>query len=286
MPTSPVTFCPRPGVVFGAQPIDCVLAHDVDTGAEQPVPAELVLYPYPVRHFSSDTNGLASGNTLVEATVHGLAEAIERDVGSFQRAWDRSRMVRNDTLPEPVAGIVRDAEAKGCTVTVRYSQNEFDLPYCNAVLREIGAHNAVHLGYGCHPWSSIAVTRAVIEAFQGRLSFIHGGRDDLAMQTRRLSARGSEGWHRLAEKNSQDPDPIDFHQVVDRSPDAPTLEDCHRILVAEARKVGPVLRVRYTPDDYPFHIVRMLVPGLEFNSADVPRVGRRLTSYLRSRPLM
>jgi len=277
------TFCPRRQAVLDGRPVDAVRAHDVVTGEEHLVPAELVLYPLVARYFTSDTNGLASGNTLLEATVHGLAEALERDVGSFQRVWDRSSVVRNDTLPEPLASIARRAEDAGCVLTVRSVPNEFDLPYFHAVLREVGARNAVHSGYGLHAWRSIAVTRAVIEAFQSRLSFIHGGRDDLAMINMRLGSQRSDMLHRFAERNAEDPNPIAIDDVVDRSPECQTIEATWAVLAAAAGRVGPVLRVRFTPEDYPFQIVRIVVPGLEFYTHDTDRMGARLRRYLRAR---
>jgi ribosomal protein S12 methylthiotransferase accessory factor len=278
-----MSFCPRRGIPLDDRAIDCVVAHDVDSGEEVLVPAELVVFPRPARYYTSDTNGLASGNSLIEATVHGLAELIERDLTSFQTVWDTSRVVRNSTLPEPLASIARRAEDQGCTLTVRAYENELRLPYFHVVLREIGGHNAVHPGYGCHPWRAIAVTRAIVEAFQSRLGFIHGGRDSLARMTARLGSQRSEILHKLAAANEHDPDPLDFHTLVDRAAETPTVEACYRLLSSEARRVGRVLRVIYTPDGYPFQVVRILVPGLEFFHHDTNRMGRRLGRHLLAR---
>ena len=44
-------------------------------------------------------------------------------------------------------------------------------------------------GFGCHPHRSVAFVRAVAEAAQSRLSFIHGGRDDLTDVDKRF-----RGW--------------------------------------------------------------------------------------------
>jgi len=68
-------------------PLPCVLAHDVRTGEAVPVPAELVFHPFdvPPRWFGTSTNGLASGNTVEEASVHALLELVERAAPYAQR---------------------------------------------------------------------------------------------------------------------------------------------------------------------------------------------------------
>ena len=61
---------------------------------------------------AASSNGLASGNTLVEATVHGLCELIERDIRSFQAVHDTSVPVDLDSIDGPAEALVatiRDA---------------------------------------------------------------------------------------------------------------------------------------------------------------------------------
>ncbi|PKL58254.1 MAG: methanogenesis marker 1 protein, partial [Methanomicrobiales archaeon HGW-Methanomicrobiales-5] len=56
------------------------------------VPAFAVFHPVPPRHrgvFRTNTNGLASGNTIEEAVFHALSEVIERD------AWSLVETTRN-----------------------------------------------------------------------------------------------------------------------------------------------------------------------------------------------
>ena len=65
------------------------------------------------RYFGSGSNGLASGNSVLEATVHALAEVIERDVTSFHNARDASHLIQPQTLPEPIAGSARSPQRPG-----------------------------------------------------------------------------------------------------------------------------------------------------------------------------
>lgn len=58
-------------------------SHELLTGTRVLMAADLVLNPPSEGLLREvDTNGLASGNTLLEAVVHGLCEVIERDVRS------------------------------------------------------------------------------------------------------------------------------------------------------------------------------------------------------------
>lgn len=59
-----------------------VSAEDLINNCTAEVPAELVFIPYSENHgqrlFGESSNGLASGNDLLEASLHGLCELIER----------------------------------------------------------------------------------------------------------------------------------------------------------------------------------------------------------------
>ena len=148
------------------------------------VPAELVFVPYEPdgqqRLFGSTTNGLASGNSLVEATLHGVLEVLERDALSMNRPRDASRRVDNRRLPEPFRALASAWRGVGIELAVRAVPNACALPCFEAFLHE-PASTSVNLaaGSGLHPDRDLALARAICEAAQSRLSHIHGGRDDI-----------------------------------------------------------------------------------------------------------
>src|SRR5205823_9880328 len=127
-------------------------------------------------YFGANSNGLAAGSSLLEATVHALAEVIERDVRSFESLRDTSIGVRLDTLFGGSAEVASAVEAAGLGVALHWTENVFGLPYFTAVVWDPRALDPVYVsgGYGCHPWKEIAASRALCEAVQSRLSFIHG----------------------------------------------------------------------------------------------------------------
>lgn len=295
-PNAILDFCPMMGIEIQLEAlIPCVEAADICSQERFLVPAELVFLPCPSFlsdkcYFGSNSNGLSSGNTLLEATVHGLAEVIERDVSSFHAVDDRSMLVPNEMLPPSVRPVANNLAAVGLKLYVRYINNIYNLPFFMATVSEVRNHNPIYIngGFGLNPCRSVALTRAVCEALQSRLSFIHGGRDDLLDRYER-----TQGWsdrdrlsysERLLEKASRNGSTIDFDQIEDLSETAQDLDSALEVLLCALAKNGfhRVLRVAYTPPDYPVQVVRILVPGLEFFNETTARIGFRLRDHVRT----
>lgn len=294
-PDAILDFCPTMNAEIDLDdPIACVAAKDICSGETFAVPAELVFLPFPSelggrRYFGSNSNGLASGNSVLEATVHGLAELIERDVCSFQAITDDSELVSNRSLPSAIRDIQSNLVSAGINLYVRHLENIFEIPYFMAVVAEQDSKDPIYIsvGYGCHPWKEIALTRAVCEAFQSRLSFIHGGRDDLVNRHKRFSRLSRKARMAYAEnlmtKVSRNGSSIQFRDLPDRSRFATDLESALAVLADALARNGftRVLRVVYTPSELPLHVVRVLVPGLECFTEATARVGFRLRNYVR-----
>jgi ribosomal protein S12 methylthiotransferase accessory factor len=288
-------FCPRIGTEIPLDdPIACVAADDVVTGETFLVPAELVFLPFPAdagspRYFGSNSNGLASGNSVIEATIHALAEVIERDVCSFYTMDDVSALVAPGSFPPAIRRVVRNIQRAGLTLYVRSVPNRFRVPFFTATLVDEEHIDPVFVngGQGCHPSRDVAITRAVTEAIQSRLSFIHGGRDDLTDAYDRYEGwtalRRSEQARRIITLASRTEPTVRFHDV-EADPVPADLEGLLAALVAAIRRVHQtrVLRVTYTPKELSLQVVRVLVPGLEFFTLASARVGRRLGDHVSS----
>lgn len=288
-----VDFCPRLGMEI---PLDelmaCVTATDIATGQSFLVPAELVFLPLPAqagssRYFGANSNGLASGNTVTEATIHALAEVIERDVCSFYTLDDISALVAPDSFPTALRPVIRKIRRGGLALYVRSVPNRFRMPFFTATVVDQHRIDPVFIngGQGCHPRREVALTRAITEALQSRLSFIHGGRDDLTDAYDRY-----EGWtahqrsaqaRRIIALAARSAPTMRFEDVV-ADPAPADLDGLLAALVAAIRRVHPtrILRVTYTPATLPLQVVRVLVPGLEFFTLASRRVGRRLGDHV------
>jgi ribosomal protein S12 methylthiotransferase accessory factor len=275
--------------------LPCVEARDISSGRKYLVPAELVFLPYPLqlggsRYFGSNSNGLCSGNSILEATVHGIAEVIERDICSFQAINDSSELVPNRSLPSPIRKIESSLSAVGLKLYVRYTENMFGIPYFMAVVAESETINPIYVsvGYGCHPLKEIALTRAVCEALQSRLSYIHGGRDDLVERYNRFKQSSSTEKARYADKLlaqvSRNGSSIRFTSVPDHARVATDLTSALDVLIDMLARNGfkHVLRVVYTPPGLPLRVLRILVPRLECFTEASARVGVRLRDYVKA----
>jgi ribosomal protein S12 methylthiotransferase accessory factor YcaO len=244
----------------------------------EPPPGRLNLY------FSS-SNGLASGNTTEEALCHALCEIVERDaaavadtsknlapaVGSLlgkmglptpiatvERSVSSCRLVDVDTLPPRALTVVRRLRRAQLLIYLRNVTSTCRIPTfdCSIVERRLDGRHLVHGGSGCHPDARVAVTRALTEAAQSRVSHIQGGREDLD----RI----------VGEPQPFDPDElfgggeqIDFASV--KSYEHDSIDEDIRFLLDRLREEGfsQVVAVDMTRPDVGVPVVRVLIPRTE-----------------------
>src|SRR5262249_13723679 len=136
------------------------------------------------------------------------------------------------------------------------------------------------------PHRSVAFVRAVAEAAQSRLSFIHGGRDDLTDvegRYRGWSAKKKRAFvESVVERASRGP-AVPSHAVGDLSAEVTSVEACEEMLLERLAVLGfgHVYRVVLTRPEDDLHVVRVIVPRAEMFSETVPRVGVRLRDHAR-----
>lgn len=283
-------FAPRYGQrVHGRQRV-AALACEALGGPPRQVllPAELVFVPWdgdgdtpPLFGWSS--NGLASGNTVEEATVHALLEVMERDTLALNRAADASRAIDTATLPAPFAELAERWAAAGVRLSVRWLPGAFGLPCFGAWLHEADSADVnIAAGSGLHLQPRVALARAVCEAAQARLSLIHGGRDDItgfyakyqgAPRDERRSAE-SRLLARLFDRAGQ----IAWADVPAGPPaagDAAALQAQLLGLLA-ARGFPAAFRHHFALDLDGLAVVRLVVPRCENTEHGARRLGPRL----------
>ncbi|HEY1556060.1 MAG TPA: YcaO-like family protein [Kofleriaceae bacterium] len=134
--------------------------------------------------FDISSNGLASGNALVEAILHGLCEVLERDAEAAWRRAGSDRRVVLDSIADPACRALIDRiAATGARVFVWDLASDSGLPAIGCAIMEdprepqwraLGCYQ----GFGAHPLPEIAIARALTEAAQTRLTYIAGARDD------------------------------------------------------------------------------------------------------------
>lgn len=257
------------------------------------LPAELVFIPYDDPHgpalFGWSSNGLASGSTLAEATLHALLEVLERDALAMNLPHDRSAWVEPDEFPPPFDALAAGWQRLGVELSVRHVPNDFGLPCFQAVLLEDSHSQTVDLaiGSGLHLDARIALARAVCEAAQSRLSVIHGGRDDITdfydeveRQRGRRDARrtlaAAEAFDRSRSTRWADlPTPeIDGADTLDG-----LLSQL--VLRLAARGFPRVLRHRFDAALDGLQVVRIVVPRCQEAALPLQRAGRRMLDRAR-----
>ncbi len=285
-----VDLAPRRGVpVDGALTLPVLECEDLVRNVPTALPTELLFVsddkPASPPVFGSNTNGVASGNALDEATLHGLLEVLERDALSLEQARQVSRRVHDDSLP---AHFIEMADAwllRGVRLVVRHVPSDTGLPCFKAWLVEPESTD-INLcsGSGLHLDREIALTRAVCEAAQSRLSTLHGGRDDIVdfydKYTQIDPARRREREARLVAAVEDADGAIAFSDVEQIATAGKSLPGLLADLLERLRSIGlgSVLRYRFAADLEGMQALRIVVPRCECSESDLQRMGPRLMS--------
>jgi len=276
-PLTLTDFAPRLGVAIDwASSIPAVRCEEIITGTNALLPAELVLVPFehpdaaPVFGWSS--NGLASGNTLNEATLHALFEVLERDALAMNVAGDSSHRVSNASLPAPFRGLAAGWMRLGIELFVRFMPNALGLPCFEAAMHQPESRRLrMSRGWGLHFDRRIALARAVCEAAQVRL----------VSMRRRCYATELPKAERLLASLRSSRRAMTFEDVphftfwsVDSALKALLALLGHEGFVHVFRRQMP-LRIDGLPR-HELHVVKVVVPRCEFASGAHMRMGPRL----------
>lgn len=274
---NPAKLCPGTRPFAPSAPVDWIEGRDLLRGEPCWVPAEIVhtdyARPQPDGYFLAGSNGLASGNHLVEAIAAALYETVERDALALwmvRGLWERAAcLVDLATVDEPDCRGLLDRYA-GARIAVRVWNITTDLRIaaflCEISDLEPGDPRLLRRfhGSGCHADAGIALCRALTEAAQTRLTYIAGIRDDLSPAEYR-AAPGDElrdalldalireiapGCFATAPSFASDDLAIDLRLVLDR---------------IGAAGIERAVAVDLSRPDFGIPVVRVVVPGLEWD---------------------
>jgi YcaO-like protein with predicted kinase domain len=142
------------------------------SGQEVPVPLESVQIDFTggpswgYALFQPTTNGVASGNTPDDATLHGLMEVMERECITEYLATDTAELRYCDidgVSSEYLSRIIARLRAAGCSIAVVDITNRLEIPCYAAVIWSADVPFRCG-GFGCHIEAEIAAGRALLEA--------------------------------------------------------------------------------------------------------------------------
>jgi YcaO-like protein with predicted kinase domain len=257
-----------------AAPIGWIEGYDLLGETACWLPSELVHSDYtsePEGYFAAGSNGLASGNHLVEAVIAGICEVIERDAVALRRAGgpaaQASRRLDPATIDDPACrSLVTRYAAAGFAARVWDATSDVGVPVFLCQIRDTAAGEAERLrrwhGAGCHPDRTVALSRALTEAAQVRLTYIAGIRDDLA-PPEYADPPGAAIGDALADALAAVSPALAFDDGTQHTSD--DLASDLRWLVARLRAVGVerIVACDLTRPEFGIPVVRVVIPGLE-----------------------
>jgi len=228
-----------------------------------PASAAYFISPYVI---STGSNGLASGNDVAEATLHALYEVYERDAACELRdddehiAIDACDVIDLATIDNPVllATLERFHRA-GVQLKLFRIALDSALHTFYAILLDDAAFalsSVMAWGMGTHLCPAIAASRAITEAAQGRLTFIHASREDIGLSLYR-DYQGETGSPLFA---ACEPD-TSWTELRDWS--TPSISGDLELVLAQWQKEGATQIIRHTltPPGYDIAVVKVIIPG-------------------------
>ena len=270
--------------------LEWIPAEDLGGGGWMNIPIDLAISP-PKQGVlrRMDTNGLASGNSLLEATVHALTEVIERDaMGQHlfadlyctpeDRPPHRCR-IDPRTWPGPSARMAETLRSSGLDVLVDWLPTDIAVPTFRAlVVDPVFPYRGEttmsgFVGYGAAPDPDLALQRAITEAIQSRLAVIQGARDTF---NRYPCAPSGYSW-----EYQTMPQPLYPFEMIQGFRSLSLEDDLdwlrHRL---QSAGFARILRIDLTRPDIQIPVVRLRVPGLSNFAVDQCRVGWRCLRFL------
>jgi YcaO-like protein with predicted kinase domain len=253
---------------------------DLLSGAITWVPWELVHtnYTLPLPGgsgcFQASSNGLASGNHLLEAISHAVCEVVERDATTLWTLLDEevraATRIDLTTIGDPLCqDVIQRFDDAGVGIAVWETTSDIRLPSfrCIAVENDDNPLHLVHsaAGMGCHPLREIALLRAITEAAQSRLTIIAGSREDvLRTDYERIRLPDLLADNRAAIADSRTP--RSFRDVPTVEHDTFRDDVFAELEALRAAGVGQVIAVDLTRTGIDIPVVRIVVPRLESSS--------------------
>lgn len=259
----PRSFCLAPDVGFtDERVIDWVPGRSLTRAETVWVPANLVFLPYKPgreekRIAKGDSNGLAAGNNVEEAILHGVLELVERDalvIAEYNRL--PMREIAPGGLTAEMLAMLDRLAAAGYAHSLRLMPTDLPVTVVAAFLRSAADPADCSVAVGCHLDPKLACERALTEAVQLL-----------------PPASNLDDWRRLGDPGrymERTPDPVDLGSIPDRA--SPDLKANIATCVDSLRAAGAeVIVVDISLEGLPFPAVRVLAPGLQPLARDKDR---------------
>ena len=257
---------------------------DIISGNEYYIPTNAIFHPYASDSnaeslFKSNTNGLASGNILDEAILHGMLEVIERDAWSiFELTHKNYAQIDIESIEsELIIDIIDKFESEGIKIKLMDFTADIKIPTIAASADDTITKDAglLTLGMGTHLDPEVAILRALTEVAQSRATQINGARED----TVRADFAREAGYERMKRINKyyfkDEEEKISLSDIENKSTSSITkdIEIVKNELTAN--DIEKILYVDLTRPEIDVSVVRVVIPEMEVYTIDPSRAGYR-----------
>ena len=228
--------------------------------------------------FAMTSNGLASGNHILEAISHGICEVVERDATTLWHLMSpehqQRRRVELGSVDDPLCQeALEKLERARVRVAVWDTTTDVGIASFVCIIddadEEVMRPLYAAIGCGTHPSRAVALLRSLTEAAQSRATYISGARDDM----------WRESYARLSNPDTLRRNRDWLTRPVGDRPfqAAPTYEssdlsDDVAWELARLRSAGvrEVVVVELTRPEFRIPVVRIVIPGLEGPMEKIP----------------
>jgi len=216
--------------------------------------------------FPANTNGLASGNHILEAMAHGICEVVERDALTLWRLAPSSlpkRRLDLGSVDDPTSSaLLERLKQAGLDVTVWDATSDVGIACFHCLLMGHDDQVEPEFGAGCHPTREVALLRALTEAVQARTTYIAGSRDDFAPDIYQEQARTLRV-QACRSLLAQEAHLQVFQDVPSFKSDRLDSDLDWTLQRLQSVGIDQVVVVDLTKDKYQIPVARMVIPGLE-----------------------
>ena len=276
------------------QKLEWIEAEEIISESPILVPANAVFHPYiPNREikpsamamFKGNTNGLASGNVIEEAVLHGIFEVVERDAWSiFELTKRNKKQIDLDTIEnETVSELVEKFTSQGIKIKLMDITADLKIPTIVASADDTVLKDAalLTLGVGTHLNPEIAAIRALSEVAQSRATQIHGTRED----TVRADFMRKAGYENMKRTNKdyfvEEDEKINLSDIENKI--TGSIKRDIEVSIEEVQKAGldKVIYYDLTREEIGVNVARVIIPKAELYCLDEERLGNRALEYDR-----
>ena len=264
--------------------LECSKSKDIISNKEYYIPTNAIYHPYISKDdsqnlFKSNTNGLASGNILEEAILHGIFEVIERDAWSiFELTHKNYAQIDISSIEnEVIIDIIDKFESEGIKIKLMDFTADIKIPTIAASADDTITRDAglLTLGMGTHLDPEVAILRALTEVAQSRATQINGARED----TVRADFAREAGYERMKRINKyyfrDEEEQIKLSDIENKSTSSITkdIEIVKDELISN--DIQKILYTNLTRPELDVSVVRVVIPEMELYTIDKSRAGYR-----------